>query len=193
MEVLLSLRARRGAMMAFSTLAERTAGMRPARASPLVVGGGARKQLSKIVALVADERIMNHASAPTTCRCVGSAIGSRSRNAGRAAATGRGRARRRRPPDRCRRTPCPLGAAFRDDPAPRVDHQRMAEGRTSALCSPPCAAANTNEPFSIARARISTSSAPRRLPCNAEGIARNVAPASEVRGRAPESADRSRW
>jgi hypothetical protein len=45
--------------------------------------------------------------------------------------------------------------------------------------SPPCAAANTNEPFSIARARISTCQCASPV-CrvNAEGIARNVAPAS---------------
>jgi hypothetical protein len=46
-------------------------------------------------------------------------------------------------------------AAFGDDAAPRIDDEGMAEGLAAVLVLTACAAAKTNEPFSMARARRS--------------------------------------
>ena len=72
-----------------------------------------------------------------------------------------------------------LGTTLREDAAPRIDDQRMAELCRRLSCLPPCAAANTKQPFSMARARKSTCQCASPV-CrvNADGIARNDAPAS---------------
>ena len=91
-------------------------------------------QLSNSWPLSQIERVADHASPPTTCRCVGSAIGSRISKRRPCCSEGM-RAARRRDFGRIDvgEHDARLGAAFGEDAAPRIDHQRMAEGLAAVL------------------------------------------------------------
>ena len=119
-------------------------------------------------------------SPPTTCRCVGSAIGSTISKRRPCCSDGT-RAARRRDLGRIDlgEDHAGLGAAFGEDAAPRVDHQRMAERLAAVLVLAALRGREHEQPFSIARARISTCQCASPV-CRvkAEGIARNDAPAS---------------
>src|ERR1043165_2794622 len=146
----------------------------------LVVGGRTGEPALEFVAPVADQRIADHESAPTTCRCVGSAIGSSTSKRRpccsdgmrlRAVETSAGSMSAKTTPGSV-----PPSARIRPHGSTTTEWPK---GARPFSCSPPCAAANTNEPVSIARARISTCQCASPV-ClvKAEGMARNVAPAS---------------
>ena len=100
----------------------------------LVVGRGVLEPALEFVALVAGQRVADHAGPRTACRCAGSAIGSIISNRrpccsegilARAAATSAGSISGQHH--------ARLGAAFGEDAAPGIDHQRMAEGLAAVL------------------------------------------------------------
>src|SRR3954469_16598332 len=146
----------------------------------LVVGGGVLEPAFETVAVVASECVVDHASPLTRCKCVGSASGSITSKRRpccsegtreRAADTSAGSMSANTTPGSV-----PPSAMTRPHGSTTSECPKVSR---PCSCRPPCAAANTKEPFSIARARISTCQCASPV-ClvKAEGIARKLAPAS---------------
>jgi hypothetical protein len=108
------------------------AGHQPALALLVVVTRVAEPDF-EIMLPLADERVFDHVGSPTTCRCVGSAIGSMMSKRRPCCSDGtlaRAAATRR---DRSPQDHAGFGAAFGDNATPRVDDKRVPEGLAAIL------------------------------------------------------------
>src|SRR5581483_415049 len=123
----------------------------------LVVISGIRKPDFEFMFLVADERVTDHGTLLTGCRCAGSAIGSTISNRrpccsdgtrARAAATAAGSISAMITPGSVPPSAMTLPHGSTTSEWPKVERPFS--------CWPPCAAAITYQVFSMARARIST-------------------------------------
>src|SRR5262249_48404849 len=146
----------------------------------LVVGCRVLEPTVECVPVVARQRVTDHAGPRTACRWAGSAIGPMISNRrpcwsdgifARAAVTSAGSIT-------ARITPGSVSPSARMRPQGSTMREWPKVSRPFS-CLPPCAAASTKAPFSIARARLSTCQCASPV-ClvNAEGMARNEHPAS---------------
>src|SRR6516225_8906529 len=144
------------------------------------VGRGARKPALECVAALAGQCIPNHAGPRTTCRWAGAAEGpttsnrrpcSREGTFARAAVTRAGSMVARTTPGSAA-----ASAIIRPQGSTMSEWPKVSRPFS---CLPPCAAAKTKQPFSIARARLRTCQCASPV-ClvNAEGMAINELPAS---------------
>src|SRR6266851_3137222 len=146
----------------------------------LVVGARAFEPALEAVAAVAAQRIADHVGPPTTWRCEGSAIGSKISKRRPCCSEGM---RARASAIAARSTSASTTAGSTPPSASTRPHGSIASEwpNVSRPFSwvPPWAAANTKQPFSMARARSSTCQCASPV-ClvNAEGMLRNEAPAS---------------
>ena len=190
-----SVRARRGVISAFSTLVDPQLGhsTRP-RSRLLVIGRGIGEPAFELVSFGADQIVPDHVSDCMQMGGLGHRLDDLEAPAvleRRDAAAGLADAATDRSPPSPRPARSPPSAMTLPQGSMTIEWPKVSRPLSWV---PPCAAASTKQPFSTARARLSTCQwASPVWRVKAEGIARNERPPQPARDRARESAGRSRW